>query len=294
MVVNLRTTTTFFERSENLTSYYAEIRKHPILTQEEEMELFKIMNDKVSSPKEKADAKEKLIVSNQRFVVAVAKRYASNDTLLDLIDEGNIGLIESIDSFDINKGVKFMTWAVWYIRRAINFYLIDNDKMIKRSNKLKTYHIISQATSKFVQREQREPSMEELRDMLNDEYKIDIKNSYDLLDPMVTSIDRDMTSEDENYTSDITLFNTYSASSNTYERKSDNEFNSKLVTSLLKTLTPKESEMIVLLFGIGRDRALEVQEVAERFNYTPERIRQLKYSILEKLKVKYKTALKSI
>lgn len=295
MVVNLKTTNvSYFERSENLTAYYSEVRKHNILSQEEEINLFKILNDKNKNQKERDAAKEKLIVSNQRFVIAVAKRYATDDTLLDLIDEGNIGLIESIENFDINKGVRFMTWAVWYIRRAINFYLIDYDKMVKRSNKLKTFHVISQAKNNFIQKEERDPTLEELKEVLSEKYNIDIKNTNDLIDMHIDSIDIDVSEDDSENISTLTQYNVCSASENSYEVNVSGEFNKELIKSLLAKLKPFEAEVITLLFGINIERPLEAREVAERFGYTTERIRQLKMSILEKLKKEYQKAIKSI
>lgn len=296
MVVNLSTPTlSYFERSETLTKYYENIRRFSPLEQDEEREMFLILKNENSTQEEKTFAKNKLINSNQRFVVAVAKRYATDDNILDLIEEGNIGLIESIESFDVEKGVKFMTWAVWYIRRAINFYLINYGNIVKKSNSHKTYHIMSQATNKFIQREYRQPTLEELADILQEEYNLDIKYMGDIIETKVTSIDASFNAEDEDTClGDMALYNSYSASTNTYENNVASDFNSTLVASLLKKLSDKEAEIIKLLFGIGYDRAYEIQEVAKKVGYTNERVRQLKISILERLRCEYKSVIKSI
>ena len=106
MVVNLKTPNSdYFERTETLVRYYEDIRKYDVLTNEEELELFEMIKN--GNKFEKQVAKEKLINCNQRFVVAVAKRYATNDNILDLINEGNIGLMEALENFKVEKGVKF-------------------------------------------------------------------------------------------------------------------------------------------------------------------------------------------
>lgn len=285
MVVNLKTPSDFFERTETLVRYYEDIRKYPLLTIEEENQCFTLLKTGNKTLREKA--KTKLVNSNQRFVVAVAKKFANNNNILDLISEGNIGLMEAIEKFDSNKGVRFTTFAVWYIRRAINQYNINNS-IVTKTNAAKTYHVISQATNKFVQREHRQPSLEELQNIIVKEYNIDIKEIVDIIDTRFISIDDDSNSSSEstNY-GDITTFKTCSASVNSYEKNIDDEFSKNIVSLMLKKLPSRENNIIKMLFGIGYDREYEIQEVAQKMGLSTERVRQLKISTLDKLKSEY-------
>lgn len=295
MVVNLKTPTSdYFERTETLVRYYEDIRKFDVLTNEEEVELFELIKN--GSKIEQKVAKERIINCNQRFVVAVAKRYATDDNILDLINEGNIGLIEAIDDFDVTKGYKFITWAVWYIRRAINQYCIGYGNLVKKNNLSKTYHVVSQATNKFIQKEYRQPTLEELKYILKKDYNVDIKNIDDIIDTRITSIDEGFNSDDDNASNigDMNLYNNFSSSFNGYEKISNDDFNNKLIANMLKKLPEREMIIIKMSFGIGYDREYEVQEIAEKLNITSERVRQIKHSVIGTLKEYYKSAVKSI
>lgn len=294
MVVNLKTgTSDYFARTETLTRYYEDIRKYNVLSSEEEVEYFLMLKN--GSDAEKNFARKQLVNSNQRFVVAIAKKFGTNDNVLDLISEGNIGLMEAIDKFDVTRGIKFATYAVWYIRRAINLYNINYGDVVTKSNISKTYHVISQATNKFLQREFRQPTLEELKEILLTEYDVDIKEVEDILDTHYISIDESDQKDDDNANvGDMLLFNSTSASRNLYERESDCEFNKKLITNMLQKLTPKEQEIIKMVFGIGYDREYELQEIGAKLGLTTERVRQLKFSVIDKLKLDYKSAINRV
>lgn len=294
MIVNLKNTTAdYFERTDTLIRYYDDIRRYQLLSLEEEIELFTLLKN--GNEDEKKYARSKIIVSNQRFVVAIAKKFGTNDNILDLISEGNIGLMEAIDKFDLTKGVKFSTFAVWYIRRAINMYNINHGALVTKSNISKTYHVISQATNKFIQREYRQPTLDELKEILVNEYKVDIKDVIDVLETRIISIDNEPDDSDDNTNmEDVVIYRSNSANNNIYEKNIDNDFNKELITSMLNQLSSREQEIIKLIFGIGYDREYELQEVAEKVGLTTERVRQLKFSIIDKLKKEYKKVLSRI
>ena len=294
MIVNLKSPhSNFFERTDTLVRYYEDIRKYDILSYEDEIKLFHLIRK--GNKKEREAAKKIIINSNQRFVVAMAKRFGTNDNILDLINEGNLGLIEAMDNFDETKGHRFITFAVHYVRREINNYCINYGNIVKRNNLSKTYHVIAQATNKFIQTEYRKPSVEELKDILNDEYDLDIKNVSDIIDTKIMYIDEKYGDDDDNHDiGDSSLFNDYSASSNGAELKATKEFNSKLVNSMLNKLTEREATIIKYFFGIGYDREYELQEISKKMNLTTERVRQLKNSSIKKLKSEYQKALNVI
>ena len=291
MVVNLKSPTTdYFERTETLTRYYEDIRKYDVMSEEKEVEMFNLFKN--GNKQEQEYARNFIINANQRFVVAMAKRFATNENILDLISEGNIGLIEAMKDFDVTKGNKFITFAVWYVRRAINNYCINYGNLVKKTNLSKTYHVIAQATNKFIQTEYRQPTLEELLEIVNKEHKADIKSIEDIIDTKISSIDEGFNSEDDDAAfGEMSLYISYSSSFNEYEKISNDDFNNKLISSMLGNLPEREKTIIKMVFGIGYYREYELQEIAEELGLTTERVRQIKNSVLKEIKEKYKNVM---
>jgi RNA polymerase primary sigma factor len=294
MVVNLKSPTTdYFERTETLTRYYEDIRKYDVMSEEKEVEMFELFKN--GNKQEQEYARNFIINANQRFVVAMAKRFATNENILDLISEGNIGLIEAMKDFDVTKGNKFITFAVWYVRRAINNYCINYGNLVKKTNLSKTYHIIAQATNKFIQTEYRQPTLEELLEIVNKEHKADIKSIEDIIDTKISSIDEGFNSEDDDAVfGEMSLYNSYSSSFNEYEKISNDDFNNKLISSMLGKLPEREKTIIKMVFGIGYYREYELQEIAEELGLTTERVRQIKNSVIQEIKEKYKNVMSNM
>jgi RNA polymerase primary sigma factor len=294
MVVNLKSPTTdYFERTETLTRYYEDIRKYDVMSEEKEVEMFKLFKN--GNKQEQEYARNFIINANQRFVVAMAKRFATNENILDLISEGNIGLIEAMKDFDVTKGNKFITFAVWYVRRAINNYCINYGNLVKKTNLSKTYHIIAQATNKFIQTEYRKPTLEELLEIVNKEHKADIKSIEDIIDTKISSIDEGFNSEDDDAVfGEMSLYNSYSSSFNEYEKISNDDFNNKLISSMLGKLPEREKTIIKMVFGIGYYREYELQEIAEELGLTTERVRQIKNSVIKEIKEKYRNVMNNM
>lgn len=294
MVVNLKSPTTdYFERTETLTRYYEDIRKYDVMSEEKEVEMFNLFKN--GNKQEQEYARNFIINANQRFVVAMAKRFATNENILDLISEGNIGLIEAMKDFDITKGNKFITFAVWYVRRAINNYCINYGNLVKKTNLSKTYHVIAQATNKFIQTEYRQPTLEELLEIVNKEHKADIKSIEDIIDTKISSIDEGFNSEDDDAVfGEMSLYNSYSSSFNEYEKISNDDFNNKLISSMLGKLPEREKTIIKMVFGIGYYREYELQEIAEELGLTTERVRQIKNSVIKEIKEKYKNVMSNM
>jgi RNA polymerase primary sigma factor len=294
MVVNLKSPTTdYFERTETLTRYYEDIRKYDVMSEEKEVEMFKLFKN--GNKQEQEYARNFIINANQRFVVAMAKRFATNENILDLISEGNIGLIEAMKDFDVTKGNKFITFAVWYVRRAINNYCINYGNLVKKTNLSKTYHVIAQATNKFIQTEYRQPTLEELLEIVNKEHKADIKSIEDIIDTKISSIDEGFNSEDDDAVfGEMSLYNSYSSSFNEYEKISNDDFNNKLISSMLGKLPEREKTIIKMVFGIGYYREYELQEIAEELGLTTERVRQIKNSVIKEIKEKYKNVMSNM
>lgn len=290
MIVNLTSPTTLYlDRSDTLVKYYEEIRKYQVLTPSEESALFNQLRN--GSKEEQASAREKLGNCNQRFVLAVAKKYATQANIMDLISEGNIGLIKAIDTFEPSKNVKFITWAVWYIRRAINAYNMNYGKLVRQTNTSQTYYLSKKIKGKFEQENDRLPTNDELMDLLADE-GVKISNSTDVINTNIFSIDENLDCEGGDiYMSNISEYNSVSASTNAYESVVDKDWVKDTIKGLITCLKPKEQTVICMMYGVGYEREYTPQEIADETGYTPERVRQMRTEILNKLKKRYKSVL---
>jgi RNA polymerase primary sigma factor len=292
LVINLKAETGLVDRSENTTRFYDDIKKFPTLSKEDEEKWFGVLKN--GNEENKEFAREYIWLCNQRLVIAAAKKWANTDNLTDYINEANIGLAEAIDKFELDKGTKFCTYAMWFIKRAINNYNNDVAPIVRRTNLSKTFHVVSKVTNDFIQKYERVPTAEELREHINKKYKKkDIKDKNDLLDIHIARMDDvggDSDDSNANF-SDLMDYNRISSSVNEYEIASTNEYNKKLVDSLLSILTPREQKLIKMRFGLieinGIKREFELIEVAEELGITPERVRQLETSVLLKLRREY-------
>ena len=291
--VNLNNTNVgFVERTESVKQYFKDIRRYKVLTSEEEHQLFEII--KADTNQEAVmEAKHKLITSNQLLVSSVARKLTTNEQFLDCISVGTMALETAIENFDIDKGVKFATYAVPYIYRDISQYLRDVDPTIKKSNISKTYHYVPQVRNKFIQENEREPTDEELMDILNDEYNQNIKDPQDVREMTMYSIDEDFGDEDDDPNPNTYMFNSFSAVGNDYDTDVENDYNKQLMSSVLQVLTPREADIVKMSFGIDYPREYEAQEIATMLKLTPERVRQLKNAALERLKDEVQKRLKT-
>lgn len=266
----------FIERNEILKKYFNDVRAFEILSPEEELVLFKKVK------KGDIDARNKIINSNQRFVISFAKRWATKENLSDLINEGNIGLIKAIDTFDPERGNRFLTHAVWYIRSAINNYLISTEKIIKPVNSHKVYIAASKIKNAFYAEYGRFPTSNEITDLMEKKYNYKLSNEEDVYDIKITSIDESVDTDETYSYENSEVFSNVSSSCN-IDDYIENDFTDKTLNVLLGTLPSKHQKVIKMLFGIGEIRPLEMEEVADKIGMTRERVRQLKKEILTKL-----------
>ena len=288
MIINLKRRSSYIHnRGEMVERFFRDINGYKILTKEEEQELFKKIasSDKIESKK----AFDKIINSNQRLIIAVAKRFADNNenNLLDLIDEGNIGLIEAIRRFNPNGGNRFISFAIYYIRREISAYCINNQTLVKKSNNQKLYFSINKIRNKFFQENERYPTEEEIKEIIKDDYNIPILNTVDVLDVKVDLIDEIESEKEDNFFKYNDLQRRLSIPSETEYGEFD-EYNIELVQTLLSSLKPKERKVIELLYGINCDFPHDAAKISDMLGITRERVRQIKYKTLYKLKEKLK------
>ncbi len=254
--------------------YLKEIGSYPLLSVAEEIELAKKI--------EAGDnmAKQVLAESNLRLVVSIAKRYVGRGlSFLDLIQEGNLGLIKAVDKFDYNKGYKFSTYATWWIRQAITRSIADQSRTIRIPVHMsevinKTYRV----SRNLLQELGREPSEQELADAMN----LPIEKVREILkvsaDPI--SLDTPIGEEDDSHLGDFikddTIMGPEDAAS--YAVLQDQ------ISKLLDTLTEREQRVLILRFGLQDGRSRTLEEVGKEFNVTRERIRQIEAKALRKLR----------
>ena len=295
MVINVNANNVICDRTDTLTRYYQDIKKYRVLTQEEETELFNIYRDKNSTDEEKKSAVEAIMNANYRFAVMVAKQYSTNDNILDIIEEANIAMLSALKTFDPDRGVKFIHYAVHTMRRDINNYCIKNNTMVRKNNYSKTYHVISKATNDFMQTECRKPTVEELAEILEEKYGVAINDLRDIIENKYIYIDTEDEDDDVKNIGDMSVFNSYTSSCNEYETTVNDDYNKVITQSLLSKLDERERKVLKMSFGIGEyEREYELQEIAQKMGLTTERVRQIKIKAKEKFALAYKKALAQI
>ena len=257
--------------------YLREIGKIPLLTPEEEADLAQrvIKGDK--------KAKDKLAEANMRLVVSIAKRYSGRGLdLLDLIQEGNTGLLRAVEKFDPSKGFKFSTYATWWSRQAITRAIADQARTIRIPvHMVETINKVLRATRKLTQELNREPTVEEIAKEMDMEpekieYVMKIKQDIASLDQ---SVGRDGDDEDSvlgDFVEDEERISP--------EDSAANQILKEQLASIISTLSEREQKIIKLRFGIGGGRPHTLEEVGAEFSVTRERIRQIEAKALSKLR----------
>ena len=254
--------------------YLKEIGNVPLLTSEEEVELAKRVEQGDQ------EAKKKLTEANLRLVVSIAKKYVGRGMpFLDLIQEGNMGLMKALDKIDYTKGYKFSTYATWWIRQAITRGIADTGRTIRVPvHMVETINKTLRMTRQLLQELGREPTPEEVADRLG----VPVSRVQEVLkisrDPV--SLDTPIGEEDDSHLGDfIEDEKTTSPADSAAFSMLREELN-----SALDSLTDRERQVIVLRFGLEDGRARTLEEVGEEFNVTRERIRQIEAKALRKLR----------
>lgn len=258
----------------SLDKYLQEIGREELITAEEEV----ILAQKIKAGDEKA--LEKLTKSNLRFVVSVAKQYQNQGlSLPDLINEGNLGLIKAARRFDETKGFKFISYAVWWIRQSILQALAEQSRIVRLPlNQVGSLNKLSKEASKLEQKYQRPPSADELAEAL--ETTEDKVSEVLRISSRHISVDAPLVQDDDVNFLDLYVDNT-APNTDSYLM---HESLAKEIQRSLATLTPKEREIINLYFGIGIPHGLTLDEIADKFNLTRERVRQIKEKAIRRLK----------
>ena len=270
--------TNFISGNRSLNDFLKDINKYNVLSHTEETELAERMRAGDEQ------AREKLISANQRFVYAIAKRYGNDDNVLDLVNEGNKGLMTALDSYDPEKKNRLLSYAVWYITRDILAYLNGENVLIRKTNNTKTVYKIPKIKEKFYAEHNRYPDVDELAEILESEYGLKIKDKTDLLDISTTSINTCFDDEDARAFENTPYFTEKTAVDNDYVSEMSEEHNSIISGTLISSLTEKEQTIIKMSFGIGFNKEYTNAEIGEVIGMSGERVRQLRNGAIEKMK----------
>ena len=260
--------------------YLKEIGRVELLSQDEELALAKVMYDETLPDDVRKRAKDRLVEANLRLVVSIAKRYVGKGMFfLDLIQEGNLGLIKAVDKFDYEKGFKFSTYATWWIRQAINRAIADQARTIRIPvHMVETIHKVSRYQRQLLQEYGREPTADELGEkmgMSSDKVREILKIAQEPVS-LETPIGEEEDSHLGDFIPDDETPTPADAASATMRRE--------VIERQLRTLTPREEHVIKLRFGLYDGRCRTLEEVGKEFRITRERIRQIEAKALRKLR----------
>jgi RNA polymerase primary sigma factor len=257
-----------------LALYLEDIKNHPLLSRAEEAELARRIREGDQL------ALEKLVRSNLRFVVSVAKKYQNlGMTLPDLIAEGNVGLVRAAQKFDETKGVKFISYAVWWIRQAILKALAENSKTFRLPiNRATTLNKISKKEAELTQKLGREPKPEEVAAAM----EMDVDEVRKLMNVSRKSLSLDaplFEGEEKTLFSYLSDDDTLDPEEQTFESA-----RAKEIRETLDSLAPREAKIVKLYYGLDGNEPLTLREIGSIFNLSRERIRQIKERAIERLR----------
>ncbi|MEP7264688.1 MAG: RNA polymerase sigma factor RpoD/SigA [Bacteroidota bacterium] len=261
--------------SASLEKYLQDIGKEAMITPQQEV----ILAQQIRNGDKQA--LDKLTRANLRFVVSVSKQYQNQGlSLPDLINEGNLGLIKAAQRFDETKGFKFISYAVWWIRQSILQAIAEQSRMVRLPlNQIGAMNKVRKAFSKLEQEYQREPSPEEISEVI----ELSSNQVSDALRSSVKPVSMDApfdNNEDNNTLLDVLENDDFPSTDSTLLTESLQED----INRSLSTLSKREGDVIKLFFGIGTRHSMSLEEIGTQLNLTRERVRQIKETAIRRLK----------
>ena len=257
-----------------IREYLKEIGSIPLLTQEQEQDLAKRKSEG------DAEAGKKLVEANLRLVVSIAKRYTGRGmSFLDLVQEGNIGLMKAVEKFDYTKGYRLSTYATWWVKQSVTRALADQSRTIRLPvHMVEAVNRIRKAQRALAVKLGREPSNEEI----GKEVGMSEKRVTELMQSSgdTVSLETPVVDEDGSNLGDFVADDSNAST----EEKAESVFLREEIEQMLQGLNPREREVIILRFGLESGHPLTLEEVGKRFKVTRERIRQIETAALRKLR----------
>lgn len=260
--------------------YMKEIRKYDMIDDAKTRMYLKTYKE--GSLKERKIAKERIVGTHQRFVLSVANKFANKDNLMDIISEGNIGLMRAIDEYDIKSDVKFTTYAMYWIRKSIMNYVTISEPMVTPNNAIKIATYVPKIRKDFWVNNCRQPTTEEIQQILLDKYHLNFSNKEDLASYQPMSIDEKYNEDEDGqefmecsvYTS-----RTATCNSDSFIKGYDTKV---VVEQILSSLSDRDAYIIKCIYGIDGE-AKSMDDVAAEVGISHERVRQIAVNSVEKL-----------
>lgn len=308
--MDITNSTNFVSRTELTNAYIKDIRNEKLMTKQEEIELFKKYEESVERLKSvklskdnfeqseyinivereeniQTEIRNEIILRNQRFNFAVAKRYNGNDILMDLVNVGTIGMYEAFEKFDYKEGNRFCSFAVWYIRRAINAFLMNENISVRTTNNTRYSPKVKKIENEFFLKNGRKPTEVEITDILLEKYGIEDASFSDIYSVRIESIDDSYGDDDFTY-EECSEYAIATASQNDYETTIENEYLSEATRKALAALPERERIIICMSSGYGYSKEYKDNEIGDVIGLTSERVRQLRHSAMKKFASVYK------
>ena len=261
------------QNSDPVRVYLQEIRSIPLLTVQQERELARRMQAG------DADARRKLIEANLRLVVSIAKKYMGRGIdFLDLIQEGNMGLIRAADKFDYRRGYKFATYATWWIRQAVVNVVYGQARVIRLpKEQIENMNELSRVQHQLFQEYAREPTVEEIAEKM----RVTVAKVQDLMRLSADSISLETEVGEDSELADFVM----DQDSQSTEAMVEAQILKEQIANALVPLTPREKQVLTLRYGLEDDTFRTLDEVGKKFGLTRERIRQIEFGALKKLRM---------
>ena len=281
MIIDCKTHSGRYIKYTGITkAYIEEVRNYDVISPQEQKRLLSLVHS--SDNQVKQEAINRLVQSNQRFIISFAKKWSQEDNLLDVINEANLGLLEAIDKYDTNSDNNFLTYAVWWIRKYVKDYHNIYDNIVKRPNANKYNLYVPKARRWFENKYHREPTNEELIEILHKKYRYTIQDPTDLDELRPYAIDNSDIDNELNLCETDRLFNEKTAVDNVSSGIND-EYTKSFVSFLLGKLSDTERDVIVKNYGIGCFPKT-VDSIADELNIPSYKVRSILKKTHNKLK----------
>ena len=289
MAVNKRKKTGFsiIEQTEGVKAFWKGARQYKVLSKAREEFLFNEIAEaqKTSDKIREEKAIKELVKSNERLLYSTATTFTQDPIkVLDYISEGRLSLMKAIPLFDITQGVRFMTFASDYAYREMFEFNSKYGNIVRRSNDKKIGFRVKAIKDEFYTKNEREPSNEEVKEILKDRYNIEVNDDVDLFDVNVASLDMEASEEGDDPIAEVGEVAMNTASTNDFMNQADAEYTTKLIKGLLGRLPERDREIVEMRYGINREYPMDPDDIADHFALTRTRVNQILASALKQMR----------
>lgn len=265
--------------------YMKDIRRYGDIDSKKTNELINVY--RTGSVKERKLAKERIVGSHQRYVLSIANKFAHKDNLMDIISEGNIGLMRAIEEYDLDSSTKFTTYAMYWVRKAIMSYMTNKEPMVVPKNAIKLVTYVPKICQDFWNKNYRQPTTDEIQDILLEKYNLNFTNKCDIASFQSVSIDEKYDVDDDGQE----FMESSSYTSKTAKCDTDS-FVSKydanvIVQNILSKVNDRDAYIIKSVYGINCTPK-SMEEISEEVGVGYERVRQIAVNSVKELGKKYK------